>query len=245
MRTLVICLFPMLLTAGLSAQTVAGSFSPNPVAPGVPVTFTGTDASGHGVNLPSPCGWYRIHQGSQTGPIVNLGIFCIQVIVPIAANGRSRSRGISATRPPASCRPAPTGSRHASGTRASRRCRSTGSASRSSRPGAGADGVGAGPTGSQRRRRSRRRPDRERLDRGPPVVLNNPIFPGACLSDPIFFKVHGAGRRVGRQRLERARAVGADSPVALYQGIHVQSLIRRQRAAAHDDVSVLCSRSRA
>ena len=37
--------------------------------------------------LPSPCGWYRIHQGGQTGPIVPLGQFCLQVLVPVAANG--------------------------------------------------------------------------------------------------------------------------------------------------------------
>jgi hypothetical protein len=78
---------PLLFTAAVQAQVVAGSFSPNPAPIGVPVTFTGTEAAGQGVNLPSPCGWYRIHQGSQTGPIVPLGTFCIQVIVPIAPNG--------------------------------------------------------------------------------------------------------------------------------------------------------------
>lgn len=82
-----VSILPLLLTAAVQAQAVAGSFSPNPAPVGVPLTFTGTDATGQGLNLPSPCGWYRIHQGSQTGPIVNLGIFCIQVIVPVAPNG--------------------------------------------------------------------------------------------------------------------------------------------------------------
>jgi hypothetical protein len=69
------------------AQAVAGSFAPNPAPIGVPITFTATESAGVGLNLPSPCGWYRIHQGSQTGPIVPLGLACIQVIVPVAANG--------------------------------------------------------------------------------------------------------------------------------------------------------------
>jgi hypothetical protein len=71
----------------LPAQTIAGSFSPNPVAPGALVTFTGTDAGGQGIHLPSPCTWLRIHAGSQTGPIVNLGLSCPSVLVPVAANG--------------------------------------------------------------------------------------------------------------------------------------------------------------
>lgn len=76
-----------LLVADASAQAVSGSFSPNPAPIGVPVTFTGTEALGTGCNLPSPCGWYRIHQGSQSGPLVPLGQFCIQVIVPVGPNG--------------------------------------------------------------------------------------------------------------------------------------------------------------
>jgi hypothetical protein len=88
MRTLLpIGFASLLLGAALPAQTVAGSFAPNPAPPGVTVTFTGTDATGLGLNLPSPCTWYRIHQGSQTGPIVQLGVFCPSVIVPIPPNG--------------------------------------------------------------------------------------------------------------------------------------------------------------
>ena len=71
----------------VSAQAVAGSFSPNPVAPGTPVTFTGTDATGLGLNLPSSCTWFTIHQGTPAGPVVPLGIGCPAVIVPIAPNG--------------------------------------------------------------------------------------------------------------------------------------------------------------
>jgi hypothetical protein len=33
-----VTVLPLLLAAGAPAQAVAGSFSPNPVAPGVPVT---------------------------------------------------------------------------------------------------------------------------------------------------------------------------------------------------------------
>jgi hypothetical protein len=76
-----------LLVVALPAQAVAGSFFPNPVQPGVPVTLTCTDSTGQGVQLPSPCGWFHIHQGSQTGPQVQLGLFCPQVIVPIPPNG--------------------------------------------------------------------------------------------------------------------------------------------------------------
>lgn len=71
----------------VSAQTIAGSFSPNPVPPGVPLTLTCTDAAGAGLQLSSPCTWYSIHQGSQAGPIVDLGIACPAVIVPVPPNG--------------------------------------------------------------------------------------------------------------------------------------------------------------
>ena len=77
----------MCLAASSGAQAVAGSFSPNPVTPGAPVTFTGTDATGLGLNLPSPCTWFTIHQGTPTGPVVQLGIGCPAVIVPVAPNG--------------------------------------------------------------------------------------------------------------------------------------------------------------
>jgi hypothetical protein len=86
MRLSILIAIP-LLAATAPAQAVAGSFSPNPVAPGVPVTLTCTDATGQGLNLPSPCTWYEIHQGSQAGPVVPLGIGCPAVIVPIAPNG--------------------------------------------------------------------------------------------------------------------------------------------------------------
>lgn len=82
----------LLLAAGLaaaavSAQTVSVQFSPNPAPPGTPVTITGTDATGQGLTLPSPCGWVRIYQGSQTGPFVGPLVGCIQVLVPVAPNG--------------------------------------------------------------------------------------------------------------------------------------------------------------
>jgi hypothetical protein len=229
MRTSAICLFPMLLTAGLSAQTVAGSFSPNPVAPGVPVTFTGTDASGHGVNLPSPCGWYRIHQGSQTGPIVNLGIFCIQVIVPVAPNGTfsftwNQRDSTSQFVPPGtywfetrvwdsgfttlsidwfciSIQPAGAPALTASGP--ARLGLSTPlQVSAPSEP--GALWIVAASLSS-----------------------NNPIFPGACLSDPIFFEPFTApiGVLDGSGLSSGLALLVPGSPVALYQGIHVQSLI--------------------
>ncbi|MGE3171730.1 MAG: hypothetical protein AB7O97_03830 [Planctomycetota bacterium] len=80
---------PMLfaLCALTPAQVHSASFTPNPVAPGQSVTMTVTDATGFGCNLSSPCGWYRIHQGSQTGPQISLGLFCPQVIVPVPPNG--------------------------------------------------------------------------------------------------------------------------------------------------------------
>ena len=87
MPTTFALLASLLFSAGASAQAVAGAFSPNPAPPGVPVTFTGTDALGQGLNLPSPCTWYRIHQGTQSGPVVPLGGGCPAVIVPVAPNG--------------------------------------------------------------------------------------------------------------------------------------------------------------
>lgn len=86
MRLPILSVLPF-LAASVHAQAVAGSFAPNPVAPGVPVTLTCTDATGQGLQLPSPCTWYRIHQGSQTGPDVTPGAFCPTVIVPVPPNG--------------------------------------------------------------------------------------------------------------------------------------------------------------
>jgi hypothetical protein len=75
------------LSGAAPAQAIAGSFSLNPVAPTVPVRLTCTDTTGLGAMLPSPCGWFQIHQGSQAGPIVQLSVGCGQVIVPVAPNG--------------------------------------------------------------------------------------------------------------------------------------------------------------
>jgi hypothetical protein len=229
MRTLVICLFPMLLTAGLSAQTVAGSFSPNPVAPGVPVTFTGTDASGHGVNLPSPCGWYRIHQGSQTGPIVNLGIFCIQVIVPIAANG---TFSFTWDQRDATAQLVPPGTYWFE-----TRVWDSGFTTLSidwfclSIQPAGVPAL----TASGPARLGLSTPLQVTAPTEPGALWivaaslssNNPIFPGACLSDPIFFEPFTApiGVLDGSGLSSGLALLVPSSPVALYQGIHVQSLI--------------------
>lgn len=76
-----------LLAALAPAQVHAGEFSPNPVQPGQTVTFTMTDSTGQGRNLPSPCTWYTIHSGSQAGPVVGTGVGCPAVIVPLAPNG--------------------------------------------------------------------------------------------------------------------------------------------------------------
>ena len=56
---------------------------------------------------------------------------------------------------------------------------------------------------------------------------NNPIFPGACLSDPIFFEPFTApiGVLDGSGLSSGLALLVPGSPVALYQGIHVQSLI--------------------
>jgi hypothetical protein len=80
-------LLPVLLPAALGAQTIAGSFSPNPAPPGVPITIKCTDALGQGLNLPSPCSWFSIRQGSQLGPNVTPSINCPSVIVPVAPHG--------------------------------------------------------------------------------------------------------------------------------------------------------------
>lgn len=72
--------------AALSAQRVSAEFSPNPAPPGAAITMTCTDATGQGLNLPSPCTWYRIHQGTQGGPVVPLAVGCPTVIVPVAPN---------------------------------------------------------------------------------------------------------------------------------------------------------------
>jgi len=228
MRTSSICLFPLLLIAGLSAQTVAGSFSPNPVAPGVPVTFTGTDAAGQGVNLPSPCGWYRIHQGSQTGPVVPLGIFCIQVIVPVAPNG---TFSFTWNQRDATGQFVPPGT-YWFETRvwdAGFQTMSIDWFSISIQPAGVPALTASGPA---------------RLGLPTPLTVTAPSEPGALyivaasltsntpipgtfLSDPLFFEpftspigvLDGSGSSSGLALLVPG------SPVALYQGIHVQSLI--------------------
>jgi hypothetical protein len=90
MKLTTLALAPALLAAlalATGAQNISGEFSPNPVAPGVPVTLTITDATGAGLNLSSSCTWFTIHQGTQAGPVVPLGIFCPAVIVPVPPNG--------------------------------------------------------------------------------------------------------------------------------------------------------------
>jgi hypothetical protein len=241
MRTFVTtCLFPMLLTAGLSAQTVAGSFSPNPVAPGVPVTFTGTDATGQGVNLPSPCGWYRIHQGSQTGPIVNLGIFCIQVIVPVAPNGTfsftwNQRDSTGQFVPPGlywfETRVWDAGFQNLS---IDWFCISI-----------QAPGVPA-LTASGPARLGLPAPLQVTAPSEPGALYiavasltsNNPI-PGTCLSDPLFLSPFASGIGVldGSGSSSGLALLVPGSPVALYQGIHVQSLILGTTWALTNDVS--------
>lgn len=77
----------LLLTAPLSAQNLSGEFTPNVVQVGTPVTFTITDATGQGLNLPSSCTWYGIFQGAQNGPRLSLPGFCLAVLVPVAPGG--------------------------------------------------------------------------------------------------------------------------------------------------------------
>lgn len=78
------------LLAPLSAQAVSVEFSPNPPSQGALVTIVGTDQTGRGVTLPSPCTWVRIHQGSQAGPVVGPNGFCPAVLVPIPPNASFR-----------------------------------------------------------------------------------------------------------------------------------------------------------
>ena len=84
-RVLLVALSALAAPAG--AQAIAGSFSPNPVAPGVPFTLTITDATGQGLTLSSPCTWFQIHQGAQTGPFVSINVACPAVLVPVPPNG--------------------------------------------------------------------------------------------------------------------------------------------------------------
>lgn len=73
--------------APLAAQNLAGEFTPSVAPIGTPVTFTITDSTGQGLNLPSMCTWYAIFQGSQTGPRLTLPGFCLTVLVPVAPGG--------------------------------------------------------------------------------------------------------------------------------------------------------------
>src|SRR5262245_62054794 len=87
LRLLLSALAVAALAAAAPAQAIAGSFSPNPASPGVPITLTCTDTTGQGCVLSSPCGWFTIHRGGQAGPAVPLGLFCQQVLVPVGPNG--------------------------------------------------------------------------------------------------------------------------------------------------------------
>jgi len=87
MKAIATTFLVLLLASATSAQALSGTFSPRVPAPGQPITFTMTDAAGMGITLPSPCTWFEIRRGSQTGPQVQLGLVCIQVLVPVGANG--------------------------------------------------------------------------------------------------------------------------------------------------------------
>jgi len=78
---------PLLLPAALTAQTVAGSFAPNPAPIGQPITFTGTDATGAGFSIGTPCIWLRIHDGTPDGPLLQLNVGCGQIVVPVGPHG--------------------------------------------------------------------------------------------------------------------------------------------------------------
>ena len=88
-RWLAACVPSLFLAPTLAAQAVSGSFSPNPAFPGERITFTGTDATGRGFNISSPCAWYRIHAGTPDGPLVPLGLVCplITIVVPVPPDG--------------------------------------------------------------------------------------------------------------------------------------------------------------
>lgn len=86
-RSAVAFFLSLCLAGAVRAQAVAGSFTPNPAPPGAAITFTGTDSTGGGLNLPSPCTWYRIRPGTPAAPPLSLGIGCPAVIVPVAPNG--------------------------------------------------------------------------------------------------------------------------------------------------------------
>lgn len=75
------------LTAGLDAQAIAGSFSPNPAELGDVITFTGTDSRGFGFFLGTPCSWHLVHQGTQDGPLIDIVQGCGQIVVPVAPSG--------------------------------------------------------------------------------------------------------------------------------------------------------------
>lgn len=75
------------LAAGVAAQDLSGELSPNPAAPGEPVAFTITDATGQGLTLSSPCSFFTIHQGAQDGPDVGLSVACPAVLVGVEPHG--------------------------------------------------------------------------------------------------------------------------------------------------------------
>lgn len=76
-----------LVSSPTAQRNLSGEFSPNPAAPGEPVTFTLTDASGQGMFLPSSCGFFTIYVGTQEGPVVGPSVVCPQVIIPVEPNG--------------------------------------------------------------------------------------------------------------------------------------------------------------
>ncbi len=75
------------LAASGTAQHLSAEFSPNPAAPGAPVTFTITDASRSGLILSSSCGFFTIRHANLDGPPVGPSVACPQVLVPVGANG--------------------------------------------------------------------------------------------------------------------------------------------------------------
>jgi hypothetical protein len=74
----------LLVQASTGAQSVGGSFSPNPARPGDTISFSATDSTGLGFAF--ACEWYIVHQGAPDGPKIQLFDGCSAQISSVGAH---------------------------------------------------------------------------------------------------------------------------------------------------------------
>lgn len=66
-----------------AAAQISIAVSDTALTPGETTTIEMTNAGAASITLPNPCSWFTVYQGTQNGPVVPQGLFCIQVLVTL------------------------------------------------------------------------------------------------------------------------------------------------------------------